>query len=158
MLAVSALATANSQRCIHDYMPNSFPGSNNRLAINQVRIHWESGKEATLCHSNRQKHEKSCLTETLVLQGIVTYMYRSVCDRESSNQSPYWWLIKASRTAKINRPRTHSCNLTFDPLKIKCLRASKGKYQAINPQSKALIPVTNAWIAACKQLPFGLTL
>ena len=37
--------------------PNSFPGSTNRLAVNQVRIHWESGKEATLCHSNQLKHE-----------------------------------------------------------------------------------------------------
>ena len=46
---------------------NSFPGSTNRLAINQVRIHLESGKEATLCHSNPQKHEESCLTRTLVL-------------------------------------------------------------------------------------------
>ena len=47
--------------------PNSFLGSTNRLAV-KVRIHWESGKEATLCHSNPQKREES------VLQGVVTYM------------------------------------------------------------------------------------
>ena len=75
--------------------PNSFPGSTNRLAINQVRIHWESGKEATLCHSNPQKHEESCLTGTLVLQGVVTYMshveaFATRIKTESSDQSPFW--------------------------------------------------------------------
>ena len=76
------------------------------LQQNQVRIHWESGKEATLCHWKRQKHEKSCLTGTLVLQGLVTR--RTVCDRVSSNQSPLWWPIKGSKTAKINGSRTWS--------------------------------------------------
>ena len=50
---------------------------------------------------------------------------------ESSNQRPFWGPIKGSRIAKINRSRTQGCNLTFDPLKIKSLRASKGKNQAI---------------------------
>ena len=50
---------------------------------------------------------------------------------ESSNQRPFWGLIKESRIAKINRSRTHGCNLTFDPLKIKCSRASEGNNQAI---------------------------
>ena len=40
-------------------------------------------------------------------------------------------LIKGSRIAKINRSRTHNCNLTFDPLKIKRSRASVGNDQAI---------------------------
>ena len=47
---------------------------------------------------------------------------------ESSNQRGP---IKGSRIAKINRSRTHGCNLTFDPLKIKCSRASKRNNQAI---------------------------
>ena len=47
---------------------------------------------------------------------------------ESSNQRPFWWPIKG---AKINRSRTHGCNLTFDPLKIKCSRASEANNQAI---------------------------
>ena len=34
----------------------------------------ESAKEATLYHSNTQKHEESCLTGTLVLQEVITYM------------------------------------------------------------------------------------
>ena len=34
---------------------------------------------------------------------------------ESSNQKPFWGPIKGSRIAKINRSRTHGCNLTFDP-------------------------------------------
>ena len=50
---------------------------------------------------------------------------------ESSNQRPFWGPIKESRIAKINQSRTHSCNLTFDPLKIKCSRASEGNNQAI---------------------------
>ena len=50
---------------------------------------------------------------------------------ESSNQRPFWGPIKGSRIAKINRSRTHGCNLTFDPLKIKCSRASEGNNQAI---------------------------
>ena len=50
---------------------------------------------------------------------------------ESSNQRPFWGLIKGSRIAKINQSRTHGCNLTFDPLKIKSSRATKGKNQAI---------------------------
>ena len=37
---------------------------------------------------------------------------------------------------KINQSRTHSCNLTFDPLKIKCLRASEGNDQAIFADQK----------------------
>ena len=50
---------------------------------------------------------------------------------ESSNQRPFWGPIKGSRIAKINRSRTHGCNLTFNPLKIKCSRASEGNNQAI---------------------------
>ena len=155
LLAVSALETANSQRCVHDYMPwVRLPGSTNRLAINQGRLHWESGKEATLCHSNPQKHEESCLTGTLVLEGVVTYMSRveafvTGIKMESSDQSPFWGSIKGSRTDKINGSRTHGCNLTFDPLKIKRSRASEGNNQAIKHtfcRSKALIPVANAWI------------
>ena len=49
---------------------------------------------------------------------------------ESSNQRPFWGLIEGSRNAKINRSRTHGCNLTFDPLKIKNSRASEGNNQA----------------------------
>ena len=36
---------------------------------------------------------------------------------ESSNQRPFWGPIKGSRVAKINRSKTHGCNLTFNPLK-----------------------------------------
>ena len=50
---------------------------------------------------------------------------------ESSNQRPCWGPIKVSRIAKINQSRTHGCNLTFDPLKIKYSRASEGNNQAI---------------------------
>ena len=52
---------------------------------------------------------------------------------ESSNQRLFWGpiMIKGSRIAKINRSRTHSCNLTFAPLKIKCSKASEGNNQAI---------------------------
>ena len=50
---------------------------------------------------------------------------------ESSNQKPFWGPIKGSGVAKINRSRTHSCNLTFDSLKIKCSRASEGNNQAL---------------------------
>ena len=50
---------------------------------------------------------------------------------ESSNQSPFWGPIKGSKTAKINGSRTHDCNMTFDPLKIKCSRAPEGNNQAI---------------------------
>ena len=39
------------------------------------------------------------------------------------------------RTAKINGSRTHSCNLTFDPLKIKQSRASEGNDQVIKRSS-----------------------
>ena len=42
---------------------------------------------------------------------------------ESSNRRPFWGLIKGSRI--------HGCNLTFDPLKIKCSKASEGNNQAI---------------------------
>ena len=51
----------------------------------------------------------------------------------SSNQRPFWGggAIKGSRIARINQSRTHGCNLTFDPLKIKCSRASEGNNQAI---------------------------
>ena len=81
--------------------PNSYPGFTNKLAINQVRIHFESRKEATLCHSNPQKHEESCLTGTLVLQGVVTYMshveaFATGIKIESSDQSPFWGLIKVT--------------------------------------------------------------
>ena len=84
-----------------------------------MRIHSESGKEATLCHSNPQKHEES----VQLLQGIVTYMSRVAAlvtgiKIESSDQTPFWRLIKGSRFAKINGSRTHSYNLTFDSLKI----------------------------------------
>ena len=59
---------------------------------------------------------------------------------ESSNQRPFWGPIKGSRIAKINRSRTHGCNLTFDLLKIKCSRASEGNNQAIfgDPSCKYL--------------------
>ena len=52
---------------------------------------------------------------------------------ESSNQRPFWGPIKGSRIAKI---KTHGCNLTFDPLKIKWSRASEGKDQAIFADQK----------------------
>ena len=55
---------------------------------------------------------------------------------ESSNQRPFWGLIKGSRIAKINLSRTHSCNLTFVPLKIKCSRASEGNDQVIFADQK----------------------
>ena len=37
---------------------------------------------------------------------------------------------------KINQSRAHSCNLTFDPLKIKRSRASVGNNQAIFADQK----------------------
>ena len=56
---------------------------------------------------------------------------RSACDRDqnwikqsSADQGDFW-------TAKINGSRTHGCNLTFDPLKIKHSRTSEGNNQAI---------------------------
>ena len=49
---------------------------------------------------------------------------------ESSNQRPFRGAIKGLRNAKLNRSRTHGCNLTFDPLKTKCLRTSEGNNQA----------------------------
>ena len=60
---------------------------------------------------------------------------RSVCDRDQNwiqrskpffgaDQGDFW-------TAKINGSRTQGCNFTFDPLKIKCSRASEGNGQAI---------------------------
>ena len=52
---------------------------------------------------------------------------------ESSNQRPFWGLIKGSRIAKI---KTHGCNFTFDPLKIKRSRASEGNNQAIFANQK----------------------
>ena len=70
------------------------------LAINHVRIHRESGNEATLRNSNPQKkNEESCLTGTLVLQGVVTYMSRvevfaTRIKIESSDQNPFLGLIK----------------------------------------------------------------
>ena len=48
---------------------------------------------------------------------------------ESSNQRP-----KGSRIAKI---KTCGCNLTFNPLKIKCSRASEGNDQAIFADQKS---------------------
>ena len=45
-------------------------------------------------------------------------------------------MIKESRIAKINRSRTHGCNLTFDLLKIKRSRASEGNNQAIFADQK----------------------
>ena len=81
-----------------------------QLAISQVRIHWECGKEATLCHSNPQKHKESCLTGTFVSQGVVTYMSRvetfvTRIKIESSDQSPFWGLIKGL----VPRPWVQEC-------------------------------------------------
>ena len=55
---------------------------------------------------------------------------------ESSNRSPFWGQIKGSRIAKLNKSRTHGCNLTFDPFKIKHSRASEGNDQAIFADQK----------------------
>ena len=52
---------------------------------------------------------------------------------ESSDQRPFWGAIKGLTIAKIYGSRTHGCNLTFDPLKIKHSRASEGNDQAIFP-------------------------
>ena len=60
---------------------------------------------------------------------------------ESSNQRPFWGPIKGSRIGKINQSRIHGCNLTFDPLKLKCSRASEGNKQFL--VIKSLIPVAN---------------
>ena len=54
----------------------------------------------TLCHSNPQKLEESCLTGTLDLQGV-TYMscvevFATGMKIKSSDQSPFWGLIKVT--------------------------------------------------------------
>ena len=107
LLAVSALETASNQQWVHEYtclelglQCNSFLDSTNMLAINQARIHCESGEEAALCHP--PKHEESCLTSTSVLlQGVVTYMscvetFATGNKIESSDQSPFWGPIKVT--------------------------------------------------------------
>ena len=69
---------------------------------------------------------------------------------KSSNQRPFWGPIKGSRIAKINRSRTHGCNLTFDPLKtsaqgsqkkmIKPIKSLDPGYKRLNRQH-----VTTPW-------------
>ena len=51
----------------------------------------------------------------------------------SSNQRPFWGPIKGSRIAKINRSRTHGCNLTFDPLKTSTQGPQKGMIKQFLP-------------------------
>ena len=59
---------------------------------------------------------------------------------ESSNQRPFGGPIKGSRIAKINRSRTHRCNLTFDPLKISAQKPQKETIKQFLV-IKSLIPV-----------------
>ena len=67
---------------------------------------------------------------------------------EASDQSPFWGANQGDLwTAKISGSRTHSCNLTFDPLKIKCSRASEGNNEAI----KHTLPIENLDLG-CKRL------
>ena len=72
-----------------------------------------SGKEATLCHNNPQKHEESCLTGTLILQGVVTYMshveaFVTGIKIKSSNQSPFWRLIKVTSELLKSMDQEHT--------------------------------------------------
>ena len=111
-------------------------------------------KEATFCHSNPQKHEEFCLAGTIVLQEVVTYtscveVFAIGIKIESSDQVTFGANQGDLWTPKINGSRTHSCNLTLDPLKIKRSRASEGNDQAIKHtfcRSKTLIPAANTRI------------
>ena len=124
-----------------------------RLAINQAR-HWESGKEATLCHSNPQKREESCLTGTLVLQEVVTYMFRveafgTWIKIEPSKQSPFWGLTKV--TSELLKPMDQEHMAAIWSLilwKSSAQEPQKGAMKRFSTpcRSKTLISVTNAWI------------
>ena len=76
---------------------------------------------------------------------------------ESNNQRPFWGPINWYQELLKS---IHSCNSTFDPLKIKCSRASEGNDQAIfaDQKPKGLSVSQTLEYTACKRLPLGLKL
>ena len=86
-----------------------------------------------------------CLLE---VQGMVVCphveTFATGTEFESSDQISFRVPIRGSKnnhqTVKINRSRTHCCNLTFDPLKIKPLHKGTINWS----KTKIMAPVANA--------------